>query len=273
VAKRGQPPLGYYTATQAKRKLGDISDGMLRSYVQQGKIEWTVPKGRKQGFYKREDVDRLARTFDDFLEQEPGEPGAQFKPVTKEDMPEVVRLLMELFGGEDSTERRLSWLEKNPEIAFMVRSKGKIVGCVFVLPLTLQKIEAILSDPQPHSTSTITVDDIQLITPGKPAYFYVVSMGVKPGVTAVAKRTRGEILIRGLLRFFIELGNRGVPVSLIAARTASRDGVNVLRRVGFTEIESNTLARNFIIEVERSGIPFIMLYKKALAEWKAETST
>jgi hypothetical protein len=273
VAKRGQPPVGYYTATQAKKRLGDISDGMLRSYVQQGKIERVVPRERKQGFYKREDVDRLARTLDDFLEQEPGEPGIQFGPVTREDMPEVVRLLIELFGGEDSTERRLLWLEKNPEVAFMLRSKGKIVGCVFALPLTLQKIEAILSDPQPHSTSTITADDIQPIAPGRPAYFYVVSMGVKPGVTTVAKRTRGEILIRGLLRFFLDLGKRGVPVKLIATRTASRDGVNLLKRVGFTEIESNTLARNFIIEIERSGIPFIMLYKKALIEWKQEQST
>ena len=273
MAKRGQPPVGYYTATQAKKRLGDISDGMLRSYVQQGKIERVVPRERKQGFYKREDVDRLARTLDDFLEQESGEPGTQFGLVTREDMPEVVRLLIELFGGEDSTERRLSWLEKNPEVAFMLRSKGKIVGCVFALPLTLQKIEAILSDPQPHSTSTITADDIQPIAPGRPAYFYVVSMGVKPGVTTVAKRTRGEILIRGLLRFFLDLGKRGVPVKLIATRTASRDGVNLLKRVGFTEIESNTLARNFIIEVERSGIPFIMLYKKALTEWKQEQST
>ncbi len=38
--------------------------------------------------------------------------------------------------------------------------------------------------------------------------------------------------------------------------------------MGFTEIESHTDNRNFIIEVERSGIHYIMLYKKALAEWK-----
>jgi hypothetical protein len=273
VAKRGQPPVGYYTATQAKKRLGNISDGMLRSYVQQGKIERAVPSGRKQGFYRREDVDRLARTLDDFLEREPGELGARFGLVTREDMPEVARLLMELFGGEDSTERRLSWLGKNPEIAFLLRSKGQIVGCVFVLPLTSHKIEAILSDPQPHSTSTITPDDIQAIVPGEPVYFYVVSMGVKPGVTDVAKRTRGEILIRGLLRYLLDLGKRGVPVKLIATRTASRDGVNLLRRAGFTEIETNTLARNFIIEVERSGLPFIMRYKRALTEGKQEQST
>ncbi len=41
-----------------------------------------------------------------------------------------------------------------------------------------------------------------------------------------------------------------------------------MKHMGFTEIESHTDNRNFIIEVERSGIHYIMLYKKALAEWK-----
>ncbi len=62
--RRGDSPPGYYTAMQAAEKL-DVGSGMLRFYVRDGKIERFIPPGRKQGFYKQEDVDRLAREFND----------------------------------------------------------------------------------------------------------------------------------------------------------------------------------------------------------------
>ncbi len=269
MAKRGHPPTGYYTAAQAKRKLGNIGDGMLRSYVQRGKIEKFTPRERKQGFYKREDVDRLARVQDEFFD-EPDQPGPQFQQATKEDMPELVNFLIEVFGGGNTLKKRLQWYEKNPETAFILRNKGKIVGCVYVLPLTLEKIETILSDPTPGSTRSITAEDIQMYTPNEPAYLYIVSMGVKPGTSDMAKRARGQTLIRGLIRFLIDLGKRGIHIQLITARTDSRDGINLLRHAGFTEVESATQSRNFIIEVDRSGMPLIMPYKRAFQEWKEQ---
>ena len=272
MAKRGHPPSGYYTASQAKRKLGNISDGMLRSYVEKGKIEKFIPPGRTQGFYKREDVDKLARTLDEFFD-ESNQPGPQFQQATKEDMPELVDFLIEVFGGRNTLEKRLQWYEKNPETAFVVKNKNKIVGCVYVLPLTLEKIEAILSDTTPGSTRSIMAEDIQAYTSDEPAYLYVVSMGVKPNTSDTAKRARGQTLIRGLIRFFIDLGKRGIPIKQIAARTDSRDGINLLRHAGFTEIESKTQSRNFIIEVDRSGIPLIMPYKRAFREWKEQNVT
>jgi hypothetical protein len=267
MTSRGHPPVGYYTATQAKRKLGNISDGMLRSYVDKGKIERFVPKERRQGFYKREDVDKLARTLDEFFD-EPDQPGPEFRQATREDIPELVNLLISIFGGGNTLEKRLQWHDKNPETAFILENKGKIVGCVYVLPLTMQKIEAILSDPLPGSTRSINEGDIQLYSPHESAYLYVVSMGVKPGTSNTVKRARGQTLIRGLIRFLVSLGERGIHIQLIASRTNSRDGINLLKRAGFTEIESNTQSRNFIIEVDRSGIPLVMTYKRAFREWK-----
>ena len=146
-----------------------------------------------------------------------------------------------------------------------------MVGCVFVLPLLREKIESILADPLPGSTRSLIADDIQPYVKGEPAYLYVVSMGVKPSVTAIAKRARGQILIRGLMRFFVDLGHRGIPIKLLSARTDSTDGIRLLRHIGFTEIESNTQSRNFIIEVDRSGLRPMMEYKRALAEYTSNS--
>ena len=266
MAQRGKPPEGYYTASMTRKKLGNISDGMLRSYIQKGLIERTVPPGRKQGFYKREDVDRLARAIDD-LGDKSEKTGTQFQVATKEDIPECVDLLISVFGGGNTAARRQSWVEKNPEVGYLVRSKGKVVGCAFVLPLTMQKINDIFEDQGSASIAGITADDIQELHPDKPAYLYIVSVGVKPG-SDLAKRTRGQTLIRGLIKVLFSLGKRGIPIDLIAGRSETKDGINLMRHMGFTEVESTTSNRNFIVEVKRSGIPEIVRYKKLLSEWR-----
>lgn len=271
---RRQPPSGYYTATIAKRKLGNISDGMLRSYVVRGMIERTAPAGRKQGFYKREDVDRIARSLDEFFVSDDKREGVgtRFMQATKEDMPECVELLISVFGGGDTTERRQSWIEKNPEIAFIVRSKGKIVSCAFVLPLLPKKIDAIFADPGSASIASITADDIQALEPGKPVSVYLASIAVRPGMSEIAKRARGQTLLRGLIRFFVSLGSRGIPVKTLAARSELKDGIDLCRHMGFTELESATSQHLFIIEVDRSGVPLAMRYKQAFRRYQAQQS-
>ena len=84
--RRGHPPVGYLTATQAKKKLGGISDGKFRSYIQEGKIARLLPPGMKQGFYKREDVEQLARELDSFWQSSTTAPRTQFQLATPEDL-------------------------------------------------------------------------------------------------------------------------------------------------------------------------------------------
>src|SRR5437763_1502925 len=109
--KRGQAPSGYYTATTAKRKLGNITDGRLRHYVNQGKIERFVPPGMGQGFYKQGDVDHLARIIDEFHDS-PEHAKPRFRVAIAEDMSEIVSFMIEQFGGDSTLERRLSWLRQ-----------------------------------------------------------------------------------------------------------------------------------------------------------------
>ena len=154
--------------------------------------------------------------------------------------------------------------KKNPDVAFIVRSKGKITGCAFVLPLTPEKIDEIFADPNSASIASIIAEDIQEYVPGQPVYLYFASIAAKPGISETVNRIRGELLIRAIMRFIIELGDRDVPIKLLAARSDTKDGINLLRNLGFTELESDHSYRIFVIEVERSGIPIILRYKKAL---------
>jgi hypothetical protein len=90
-------------------------------------------------------------------------------------------------------------------------------------------------------------------------------VGVKPGLSKVDKRIYSTQLIKGLLDVFIEFGRKGVLIRTIIARSGTPDGIHILRHMGFTETtQTSPRKRNFIIEVEESGLPFIQQYKEAL---------
>ena len=77
-------------------------------------------------------------------------------------------------------------------------------------------------------------------------------------------------MIRYLIRLIKEWGHQGIIIKTIGARSAMPDGIKLLQHFGFTEIKRATPERRtFIIDVEKSGLPFIEQYQQALDEWKA----
>src|SRR5256885_17118053 len=94
---RLETPKGYYTATQVKKIL-NISDAMIRSYAQKGKIRYALPPGRKHGFYLKEDVDKLSNELHAFLSTESEHTISTFEKAKKEDLIEVEKIAMSLFA-------------------------------------------------------------------------------------------------------------------------------------------------------------------------------
>ena len=68
----------------------------------------------------------------------------------------------------------------------------------------------------------------------------------------------------GILKTLIDLGRQGIILKTIAARSSKPGGIRLLRGIGFTELLSNTDRKNFMIDVEKSGIKEIVEYKQAL---------
>src|SRR5256885_12788124 len=87
---RMRTPKGYYTLTEAKAKL-DLSSAMIRKHVEKGRIHYLLPEGRGHGFYLKEDVDKLARELETFLDIRETAP-ATFGRATREDIPKCVEV-------------------------------------------------------------------------------------------------------------------------------------------------------------------------------------
>jgi len=255
----------HYTAKEVKQKLG-ITQGELNTFIRNGTLKPEVPPGKKQGVYKRIDVDQLVRERQAFMSISQ-KTSSKFSRATKEDVKATVKVTRVLFGLRDSEEateaRRLMWLDKNPELFYVLKSEEQVVGYALMLPLKLEKIEKILNGEE--YAQEVSAEEIEDFTPGKTTHIYLVAAGIIPGVSHYEKRSYGARLIAGMMKVIVDLGKRGIVIETLAARSDTPDGIRLLKQ-GFTEIPTITYARNFIINVKESGIPFVQEYKQALRE-------
>ncbi len=254
----------YYTAAQTKKILG-ITDGMLYNYIDNGALERVIPPGRKQGVYRIEDVEKLARELQTFIIQRKQLHSKLEKVQTEDDMNECQEISQALFGvGRGTTEERMKIVRKNPETYFILRDEDNAIGYFSIMPLKDGKIENILGQTIPVRVET---EDIEEFKKGSKVDIYLTAMGVHPKFGKLEKRMYGSRLVSGLIELIINLGKRGIIISSIAARSNMPDGIRLMKHMGFTEVKALTPERRtFVIDVDKSGIPFILQYKQALAD-------
>ena len=256
----------YYTLAQAKKILG-ATDDMIYNYVENKVLDRIIPPGKKQGVYNRKEVDQLARELQSFMIQR-RKRNVSFKKVeTVEEMEKCLEVSKALFGQErGDIAKHMRVLEKNPETYYMVKDEEQVVGYTAIWPVKPGTLDNLLAQTIPVK---ISPSDIETFSRGKNIDLYINVIGIKQNFTKEERRFYGSRLIAGLLQVIVDLGERGININTIAARSSMPDGIRLMKNIGFAEIEALTPERRtFIIDVKSSGIPFILQYKKALAEAK-----
>ncbi len=260
---QAKPYKEYYTAAQVKKKLG-ITDGQLYNYVRYEHLTRIIPPGRKQGVYKRDEVDQLARDLHSFMAHRKAQPTRFERLKTREEMEKCQEISQALFGVKRDIVDLMKTVEKNPETYYVLKDEDEIIGYTALWPVKSEKLNDILAQTLPVQ---ITPEDIEVFEPGKSIDLYLVVIGVKPVFNKQEKHFYGARLISGLIRVIENLGKRGIIIGTIAARSNMPEGIRLLRRMGFTEIKPLTPERRtFVINIKESGIPFIQEYQKALEE-------
>jgi len=192
---------------------------------------------------------------------------SDFRKAIKRDIPSCVELskktFPDLYQGIASAETRIAWMNKNPDICYVSTYQGKIVGYTTILPLERDKIEKVLRNEE--FVKDIKAEEIKPFDAKTSTDIYIMTMVTDPNLSRTQKRTFGSSMVRGLENAIIDLGKRGVHFKNIFARSDTPDGVRILRKMGFMEIPSVTNLRNFVINIEESGVPMIQEYKEALA--------
>jgi hypothetical protein len=256
---------GFYTAAEARDHLG-ITEGAFYTYVRSGQLKKEVFPGKRYGLYSIDKVEELVSEIRGHVVNGKSHKIARFTRGTPDDMPETAALIEKIFSTYPNVERWKQWVERNPEIFFLMRTDTSIVGCAFMMPLAKEKIEDILAH---EVTPPTTSEEIGLFEPNVPLHLYIRTVGIDPSATRKEKRHWGSRIVANLIKYIVTLGSRGVDIRSITSRSETPDGKRLLRHMGFTEITTTTSSRNFIIDVPTSGIPAIEDYKKALQRWQA----
>lgn len=253
----------FYTAAQAMEELG-VTEGMFYNFIRNGDLQGTTLPGRKQKLYSKQAVEQLARELRAFAVTRK-KISSKFIKATEEDVPDCVRISNVIFNAAFAVEKQTAWMEKNPDICYVVKNRdNKVVGYVLMLPLEPEIIEKILREEL--SALNLETKDIRAFEPGKLLHLYIASIAVEPKLTLTERHTYGARLIAGLMDVLIDFGKQGIILATLTARSSTSDGIRLMRGVGFTEIPSTTRMKNFLIEVEKSGIKEIMQYKRTLRE-------
>jgi hypothetical protein len=276
---RYQPPKDYYTATQVKKIL-NISGAMIANYVEKGKIKHIVPPERKHGYYLKKDVDKLANELETFFNLEEDAESTNLTAATKAEIPVCVNLNRELFtatlNSTDNTtlyEKWAKWMDKNPEIVYVLKADQEIVGIAITLPVkpNSEKLnKALMADiSMLQGDIDISAEDIEEYKEGNHIQLYISGIGIKPSLNKDLRRKYGARLISRFAHTITDLGKRGVIIETATAVGATRSGIKVLQHYGFNEVvfpRSDT--RLFTLNMKESGAPIAQTYREALKEKK-----
>ena len=261
--KRSIAPEGFYTASQAMRKLR-MPKSTFHHYVEIGKIKRKVPPGRQEGYYEKNYIDKMAEATELAAIQYAEDP-AVFTIATEEDIPGIYDVLISLWGPANATtnETRLSWHKINPEIDYIVKQEGIIVGFVNLKPLRTETIEKYIAGT--IQVKDIKADDILPFTPGVPLDCEA-GIAVRAGVHNPKKYAMR--LIAGIIKVVKSLAGRGVIIRKIYTRSSTPDGIQLARGLGFEDItqEPTSNTRLFVLDFETSRSPFVQQYNHILGQ-------
>lgn len=258
----------YYAAQKAQEVLG-MTYSAVRNQVIAGNITAKTPKSKRQLYYRAKDVEELARELNVFTIHRKNKP-TQFEILkTREEMEQCQEISQALFGvGRDEVDKRMKIFKKNSETYYILKDENQIVGYTAIWPVKPEQLNTLLAQTLPVE---ILPKDIEIFENNKVIDIYIPVIGVKPSFTKEEKHYYGARLISGLIGVIVNLGERGIPLGFIAARSNTPDGIRLMKGIGFTEIEPLTPERRtFVINIKESGIPFVMKYKEKIRKWQEE---
>jgi len=276
---RKAPNANYYTAAQVKRRL-EITDTQLYNHVRKGNLRHITPPGYKQGFYLRNEVDRLAKELRPFFEPEEETTTVDFTAAVVEDITGCIALNRELFANpshstDDITllKKWTNWIRKNPEIVYVLKRDKEIVGIATALPFkpSSERFEEILRGDISILLGDVDIspEDIEEYKAENHVQLYLAEIGIRPSLNKNLRRKYGGKLIVKFTDAIVNLGKRGVIIEKILAVGSTRSGTRILQHFGFNEVAfSRPDTRLFTINIKESETPIAHAYREALDEWR-----
>jgi hypothetical protein len=262
MAKRAKAPSGFYSATEAMKRLG-MARSSFYDLVEKGKIKRVIPPGRSDGYYPKTDIDRMAKAKELFILEYTEEPST-FEQATEEDIAGLYEVCKTLWRNTPSYETRLEWYHKNREMYYIVKQDNIIVGFFGIIPIKRETLKKMMEQPGLNETA----EDILVFEDRVPVHGVFLEIGVRSDIPINKKY--GRHLIEGGFDVLEKLAKRGIIIEKAYAHSRTPNAINICRRMGFDEtppVEGDNKIR-FEMELKKSTYPLLREYQKIVEKYE-----
>lgn len=276
VTINGEP---YLRAQEAERVL-NMTYSALRNQVLAGNIKAETPPGSRQLHYRKKDVYDLAEAMGFVTIYRATFPTGKpiIRPALNEgDIEETVQIARQHFGDNAyGLEKRMEWFKAVPNGDYVLDLDGIILGYFSMQAIKPESVEHIFSR---KSGSSVTLQDMNPINPGKPLNVHISGIGVKTGLKREDAKRYGVDLITGMLDQLIRLGEQGIDIEKVWAKSSTVPGIKLSRDLGFTELGYiNNEQIGFVLDMnpDKASHPLVKIflekYQEALKAGKKKLS-
>jgi hypothetical protein len=288
MGKVSKVPSGFYTGKEAARRLG-IPLPTFYHQVKKEKIPKVLPPGagpRSEGYYDKKVIDKMAQDKELFILLHSIEPISFERATTQDDVRGIVDLCIAIYGqgGTPSLETRLAIWYKNPEVYYVVKQEGIVVGYVSLIWFDHEAVKVLMGPTLKKSHITPAGSGVYSITgpehvlpfiPGQPIESLFISLAVRPGMSNTEQRDYAFKLLRSIPEVLESFARKGMAVHKLYATSEKGDGIKLARKLGMKETRyPNDLLLRFELDLEHPDpdIPLVVEYqrkaKAALIEWQ-----
>ena len=263
----------YYTAGEA-RKILDLSDDKFQYWVRAGRIEKVQLPGRKQFYYPKRDVDKLARRIEAAIIAEEPE-GLVYRKATIEDMEEEYHLSYLIFGkAAHSIATRQSFIEQNPDVNYHLYDHEKLAAFIQIIPYNQKAIKAFMSGA--NLGDKLSVKDIEQFAPNKPLECIIMEMDTTPTVPPGRRTLYGTQLLMGVSETFREWGEKGIIINKLYATSATPTGIRILKSADFQPVSElgigdfGNIRYGYELDLNTTKVKMFRPYQEALRQFQAK---
>lgn len=284
MAKVSRVPSGFYTGKEAARRLS-MSTGTFYKQVKAGKIEkFTLPNST-EGYYSKEQIEKLAQAKELFILLYSIEPTVFTRATSEDDVRGIVDMCVAIYGvgSTPSYETRLAIWHKCPEVYYVLKQEDIVVGYVSLIRFNDTALNVLMDEtPKVTTPSTATAagtgvysvtgpENLIPFTPGQPIDSLFISLAVRPGLSNLQQREYGFKLLRDTLDVIQGFAKRGMPVRMLYATSEKQDGIRLAKKLGMREIAypGDKLVR-FELDLEHSTFPLAEDYRRAIKEYLSQ---
>ena len=265
-----------YTAKEAREKLGGIAPTSFKRLVDSGKIRKIVPPNKKNGFYPKEDVDKMAVIMNEFIEIYSTSDNKEFKFVQangEKDIKETIQIAQQRFGERATNlQTRMERFNKSPRGDYVLKHNNIVVGFFSMQAVKQEAIDGLFK----HKTGRgLDLEDIELIVPGKPLEIIVSNIASRLGVEKNLELEYGKRLVLEVMQLFISLGREGIDIHRIWAMSSTVYGIKLCRDIlKFKEIGYiNSEQLGFELDIAETNTPLTEQYRAAFKENQDSNTT